>query len=165
MLGFITRAYGMEWPSDGYAVHASGYSNWAGAYSSIRGVLVLSSQDRTQDGLRGLEAIFHEGMHQWDGQVYRALAAQAKVVEASVPADMPHALIWVTAGEAVRRVDPSYVPTGDMLGIWKLRSSGAPGPLIRLKAPLEEAWKPYLDGRGTRDEAMRTLLEKIPAAK
>ena len=35
--------------------------------------------------------------------------------------------------------------------------------MIRLKTPLEEAWKPYLDGRGTRDEALRLLLEKIAA--
>jgi hypothetical protein len=50
-------------------------------------------------------------------------------------------------------------------GIWELRSSGAPGPLVRLKTALEEAWKPYLDGRGTRNEAMRALLEKIAALK
>jgi hypothetical protein len=165
MLGFITKAYGMEWPSDGYAVHTSGYSNWAGAYSSIRGVLVISSLDTTQGGIAGLETIFHEGMHQWDGQVYATLGAQARAVKTTVPVDLPHGLIWVTAGEAVRRVDPSYVPTVERLGLWKLRSSGAPGPLARLKTPLVEAWMPYLDGRGTRDDAMRALLEKTAAAK
>ena len=79
------------------------------------------------------------------------------------PTDLPHALIWITASEAVRRVDPSHVPLVDVLGIWNLYSSGAPAPMMRLKAPLEEAWKPYLDGRGTRDEALRALLEKIAA--
>jgi hypothetical protein len=31
ILTFITKAYKMEWPSTGYAVHISGYANWAGA--------------------------------------------------------------------------------------------------------------------------------------
>ncbi len=161
ILGFITRSYGMEWPPAGHAVHASAYSTFGGAYSSVRGVLVISSLAKASQGLQGLETVFHEGMHQWDNQVYAALGTQAKPIKAAVPADLPHALIWVTAGEAVRRVDASYVPYVDSQGIWKLFSSGAPGPLMRLKAPLEEAWMPYLNGRGTRDEALRTLLEKI----
>ncbi len=163
ILGFITRAYAMEWPADGYAVHASGYSGFGGAYSSVRGVLVISSLAEATQRLKGLESIFHEGMHQWDNQVYAALAAQARPIKAIVPTDLPHALIWITASEAVRRVDPSHVPLVDVLGIWNLYSSGAPAPMMRLKAPLEEAWKPYLDGRGTRDEALRALLEKIAA--
>jgi hypothetical protein len=30
----------------------------------------------------------------------------------------------------------------------------------RFKIPLEETWKPYLDGRGTRDEALAALVAK-----
>ena len=163
ILDFITRAYGLEWPAAGFPVHASRYSNWAGAYSSVRGVLVIASNYPGNDGLRGLEGIFHEGMHQWDGQVYGLLGAQAKAINATVPPDLPHALIWVTAGEAVRRIDPAYVRTVDALGIWKLNSSGAREPLLRLKAPLEETWLPYLAGGRTRDEAMAALLAKISA--
>jgi hypothetical protein len=37
VLDFITRAYGLQWPVSGFAVHASRFSNWAGAYSSTRG--------------------------------------------------------------------------------------------------------------------------------
>ena len=163
ILDFITRAYGLEWPAAGFPVHASRYSNWAGAYSSVRGVLVIASNYPGNDGLRGIEGIFHEGMHQWDGQVYGLLGAQAKAINATVPPDLPHALIWVTAGEAVRRIDPAYVRTVDALGIWKLNSSGARAPMMRLKAPLEETWLPYLAGRGTRDEAMAALLARITA--
>jgi hypothetical protein len=163
ILTFITKAYGMEWPTAGYAVHASGYSTFGGAYSSVRGVLVISSLAKSSQGFQGLETIFHEGMHQWDNQVYSALGAQARPIKAMVPSDLPHALIWVTAGEAVRRVSPAHVRLVDALGIWKLFSSGALVPLERLKAPLDETWMPYLNGRGTRDEAMRALLEKIAA--
>ena len=61
------------------------------------------------------------------GQVYSLLGAQAKALKATVPVDMPHALIWVTAGEAVRRLDPTYVRTVDTLGTWNGRSSGGAG--------------------------------------
>ena len=165
ILGFITTTYGMQWPADGYPVHTSGYSGFGGAYSSVRGVLVISSLADATQRLNGLETIFHEGMHQWDNQVYAALGAQARTINVRVPVDLPHALIWITASEAVRRVERAHVPLVDALGIWKLYSSGAPGPMIRLKAPLEDAWKPYLDGRGTRDEALRLLLEKIALVK
>jgi len=165
ILGFITRVYGMQWPADGYAVHTSGYSSFGGAYSSVRGVLVISSLAESTQRLNGLETVFHEGMHQWDNQVYAALGAQARAIKAQVPPDVPHALIWVTASAAVRQVEPSHVPLVDALAIWNLYSSGAPGPMSRLKAPLEEAWKPYLEGRGTRDEALRLLLEKIALVK
>jgi hypothetical protein len=165
ILAFVTKVYGLPWPADGYAVHTSAYSSFGGAYSSVRGVLVISSLAGSTQRLNGLETIFHEGMHQWDNQVYVALGAQARAINAQVPPDVPHALIWITASEAVRRVEPSHVPLVDTLGIWKLYSSGAPGPMIRLKGPLEEAWKPYLDGRGTRDDALRLLLEKISQVK
>jgi hypothetical protein len=161
VLDFIIRAFGLQWPVSGFAVHAARFSNWAGAYSSARGVLVIASGYPGNGGRRGLEGLFHEGMHQWDGQVYTLLGAQAKALKVTVPVDMPHALIWVTAGEAVRRLDPTYVRTVDTLGIWNGRSSGAPEPLLRLKAPLEDTWLPYLAGRGTRDEALVALLARI----
>src|SRR5712692_2001796 len=59
VLGFVTKAYGMEWPSDGYPVHLSGYSNWAGAYSTTGNLLVVSSLDRATRGFAGLETAFH----------------------------------------------------------------------------------------------------------
>jgi hypothetical protein len=97
--------------------HAARFSNWAGAYSSAHGMLVIASGYSGNHGLRGLEGLFHEGMHQWDRQMYGLLGAQAKASKATAPVDLPHALIWVTAGEAIRRLDPVYVPTVDALAI------------------------------------------------
>lgn len=165
VLDFITRGYGFQWPASGFAVHASRFSNWAGAYSSSGGLLVIASGYPHNAGRRGLEGIFHEGMHQWDAEMYRVLEARAKTIGASVPSDLPHALIWVTAGEAVRRLDPKYVPTADALGVWNRGSSGARAPLKRLKQPLVETWLPYLAGTGTRDEALTALLAKISASR
>jgi hypothetical protein len=157
----LVKWYGLPWPSGGYAVHVSGYSIAVGAYSSTKGVLVVSSLDPTYHGFNGIEMIFHEAMHQWDGPMFTALNAQARPLNAGVPIDLPHAMIFFTAGEAVRRVDPAYVPYADTLGIWSLQLSGARRPANRLKQPLEDVWRPYLDGRGTRDEALAALLARV----
>jgi hypothetical protein len=157
----LVKWYGLPWPSGGYAVHVSGYSIAVGAYSSTKGVLVVSSLDPTYHGFNGIEMIFHEAMHQWDGPMFTALNAQAKPLNVGVPIDLPHALIFFTAGEAVRRVDPAYLPYADTLGIWALQLSGARQSANRLKQPLEDTWRPYLDGRGTRDEALAALLARV----
>jgi hypothetical protein len=157
----LVKWYGLPWPSGGYSVHVSGYSIAVGAYSSTKGVLVVSSLDPTYHGFNGIEMVFHEAMHQWDGPMFTALNAQAKPLNVGVPIDLPHAMIFFTAGEAVRRVDPAYVPYADTLGIWSLQLSGARQPASRLKQPIEDTWRPYLDGRGTRDEALAALLARV----
>jgi hypothetical protein len=40
ILKFITSAYQMQWKPDGFHVHLSGYTNWAGAYSTTSELLV-----------------------------------------------------------------------------------------------------------------------------
>src|SRR6185295_3938526 len=77
VLAFITNAYKLQWPAAGFPVHVSAYTNWAGAYSVTGNLLVLSSQAPGNQALYGLETIFHEGMHQWDDQVFEALRSQA----------------------------------------------------------------------------------------
>ena len=154
VLAFITRAYGMAWPADGFPVHLSGYANWAGAYSTDDNLLVISSLDRGTRGLSGLETVFHEAMHQWDGAMQELLSAQARRAGKRPPPGLSHALIWVTAGEAVRRVAPDYLPNAETFGIWR-RGMQA------LKAPVEAAWTPYLDGQGTRDEALAALIARF----
>jgi hypothetical protein len=156
VLQFITRAYGMEWPAQGYPVHFSGWANWAGAYSSTTGrgnLLVVSSLDKSGGGALGLETVFHEGMHQWDPAVSALLGEHARPVDKRVPPGLSHAMIFFTAGEAVKRVIPGHVPSADALGVWGRGFQS-------MKPPIEEIWKPYLDGRGTRDEALAALVAK-----
>jgi hypothetical protein len=159
VLAFITNAYKLPWPAAGFPVHVSGYSNWAGAYSTTGNLLVMSSQSPELQGLYGLETVFHEGMHQWDEQIFEALRQQAIKLNKFFPRGVSHSLIFFTAGEAVRHVigvrngtaEPDYVPYAEKYGVWQ-RGMGP------FKAALEEVWKPYLDGSGTRDEAFAALV-------
>jgi hypothetical protein len=153
VVAFITDRYKFQWPPAGFPIHISAYANWAGAYSTTGHLLVLSSQSPSLQGTYGLETIFHEGIHQWDDQVSEVLREQAKKVNKVVPRSMSHALIFFTAGEAVRRVLPEHVPYAEKFGIW-------PRSLGPMKVALEEIWKPYLDGHGTRDEAFAELIKR-----
>ena len=49
-----------------------------------------------------------------------------------------------------------HVPYADANGVWERGFQ-------RFKAPLEEVWKPYLDGNGTRDEAIAALVARVAA--
>src|ERR1041384_4653636 len=53
ILEFITKAYQMSWNPAGFHVHLSGYTNWAGAYSTTAELLVLSSLAEDIRGVYG----------------------------------------------------------------------------------------------------------------
>jgi hypothetical protein len=164
-IDYISRIYGQTWPAEGFPVHMSAFANFGGAYSVAGGpaFLVFSSMTDQNRGLHGFELVVHEGMHQWDQALGNALAAQARARNVAVPRDLTHAMIFFTAGEAVRRLDPNYVPVADAVGVWKFRLSGAPLPAERLKPILEDVWKPYMNGRGTREQALAAIVERAAA--
>jgi len=158
ILKYITRAYQEPWPVNGYPVNISGFTNWAGAYSTGDHLLVISSLDPGAKGMQGLEIVFHEAMHQWDQAIDGRMAAlAAKHGTPKVQDLLSHAMIFYTAGEAVRRVSPDHVPYAEANGLWKQKGLGS------YKAALDAAWKPYLDGKGTLDEALIALLKAQPA--
>jgi hypothetical protein len=153
VLAFITRAYGMDWPSAGYPVHVTAYANWAGAFSTRGNLLLISSRDAGNRELYALEVVFHEAMHQWDDEVDRWLSAEAARQNVRVPPSLSHAMIFYTAGEAVRHAAPAHVPYAEVNGMWKGKTIGA------FKTALDTAWKPYLSGSGTRDQAIAALVK------
>lgn len=94
-------------------------------------------------------------LHQWDDPIYAALSSEARRQGTVVPENLSHAMIFFTAGQAVRRISPGHIPTAESEGIWA-RSMGI------FKRALENVWQPYLEGRGTRDEAIAGLIKSIP---
>jgi len=153
ILAFVSRAYQMKWPAGGYPVHFSGYANWAGAYSTEGNLLVVSSLDSSTGGADGLETIFHEGMHQWDDQMIPILNQKAEALKMQVPRQLSHAMIFYTSAEAVRSVFPDHVGYAQAHGVWQRG-------MEPLRQALEETWKPYLEGKGTRDEAIVALIRR-----
>jgi hypothetical protein len=151
---YVTRAYQRDWPKNGYLVNVSGYTNWAGAYSTAGELIVVSSFDEGTAGSLGLESIFHEAMHQWDDQMMARLERVSKEQQTPAPREgITHALIWYTAAEAVKSRIPSHRGYAEAGGMWKQKGLGS------FKAGLDAHWKPYLDGKGTLDAALVGLLK------
>jgi hypothetical protein len=146
-------AYWQEkWPAGGRTVQMAAYSNWAGAYSTDGGLIVMGSRNRETEGPAGMEILFHEAMHQWDEEFGRAIAAAADAVKVPVPRALSHSLIFFTAGYAVARQIPGYPPYADANGLWER------GMFSRQR--IETEWTPYLEGRRGMDEALQRVLGK-----
>jgi len=139
---------------DGYPVNVSAWSNWAGAYSTATHdpLLVVSTLNRGNQGLHGLEITFHEAMHQWDEEIYARLQKVAATNNIQkFDRLLTHAMIFYATGEAMRSVVPAHVPYAEVAGIWK-------GRMGTFKPALDAYWKPYLDGKLPLDEALAGLL-------
>ena len=152
VLAYVTRVYQLPWTKDGYPVQISAWSNWAGAYSTSFSLLVVSSLNKGNEGSQGLESVFHEAMHQWDDAVAVRLEALAKANNTKVKDNLDHALVFYTAGEAVRSIVPGHTPMADVAGIW----NRGLGPF---KPALDKYWKPYLEGKSDLDTALIGLLK------
>jgi hypothetical protein len=155
VLAFITRVYPFAWPADGYPVQLAAWVNWAGAFSTGDRHLVVSSLDEGTRGDLGLEILFHEAMHQWDHDVQTRLDAAAAAAGKRIDGPLSHAMIFYTAGEAVRAAVPGHDPYAEVNGLWLRR-------MRPWKSILDEVWKPYLDGAGTFDDAVRRIVQRLP---
>jgi hypothetical protein len=154
VLAYITKAYQEPWPKSGHQINVSGYTNWAGAYSTDGGLIVISSLDEGTRGSLGLESMFHEAMHQWDQPMMARLSRLSKEHQTPPPREgITHALIWYTAAEAVKSVIPAHVGYAESGGMWRQKGLGS------FKAGLDAHWKPYLEGKTTLDAALVGLLK------
>lgn len=157
IVAFVSWAYDERWPAEGFRVEVSAYANWAGAYSTGDGLLVLSSLDPGLRDSQGLETLFHEAMHQWDDAMLARLQAAAKRRgRARVPDGLLHGLVFYTAGEAVKRTIPPHVPYAQLNGIWKS------GPFAPFKPMLDTRWRPRLRGEASLEEALDALIAAAP---
>src|ERR1017187_8334699 len=134
----LTKAYQQTWPPEGLTVQMCAYANWAGAYSTDGRLIVMASTHDGMAGSEGLETVFHEAMHQWDGAMIPRLQDAAQHLHVDIPRDLFHSLIFYTAGYATSRVVPGHRPYADPLWACADRHAGAarrrrPGAADRLR--------------------------------
>jgi len=128
----LTRAHQHAWPPQGLTVQMCAYANWAGAYSTPSGhLIVMAGAD--------VETVFHEAMQQWDDAMIPRLWDTAERLHADIPHQLFHSLIFYAAGYATSQVVPGHHPYAEPL--W---ARGLPG-----RAQLDQYWLPYLRGEGT----------------
>lgn len=154
----VERAYGGAWRGV-LRVDLCGYANWAGGYTSNGpNHTVIGSRDEGVQGLYGLEILFHEAGHQQEleGALHRDLDRAFEASGREQPQNLWHAVLFHTAGWITQRVArdeglPEHEPYAVHEGLVNFRTWSGLWPL------LEEHWRPFLEGRSSRAEALRGL--------
>lgn len=148
----LTSLYGTKWPSTPRVIDLVAYTNWAGAYSTTGSLIEVASVYENTGGAIGLEILLHESSHQWDDEILSRVSAIASRQRKAVPDTLTHALIWYTTGTVVSELVPGHVPYAEKYGLWNR------GGLAQLKPLLDRHWRPYLQGKGTFDDAVAAVF-------
>jgi hypothetical protein len=100
----MARAYDVTMADNPVWVDVSVRAGPVGAYESgpVTHVMI-SSVDGGYRGYKALEMLFHERSHAWGSVLARAIFAAAREQGVSVPPQLPHAVLFYTAGELTAR--------------------------------------------------------------
>ncbi len=161
----LTRIYQTPFLEGPYIVDVVAYTDWAGSYSNMGDTFVhipISSEDPTNDGLSGVDVLFHEASHSivdpQYGTIGSAITRQAKRLGRKPPDQFWHALIMYTPGKLAEqwfsRPGHPYTMVWIRLGLFT-RVWPA------YYAAFERHWFPYMSGRGTMDDAIAGCLRQI----
>jgi hypothetical protein len=100
----IMRAYDVTTPENPVWVDVSVRAHPNGAYETGPTThVVISSVGSSYRGYAALEMLFHERSHAWGSVLAQTVFAAAREQGVTVPAQLPHAVLFYTAGELTRR--------------------------------------------------------------
>jgi hypothetical protein len=100
----IARAYGIASPDNPVWVDVSVRSHPNGAYETGPVThVVITSVDSHYQGYAALEMLFHERSHAWGSVLAKDIFAAAGEQGITAPPQLPHAVLFFTAGELTRR--------------------------------------------------------------
>jgi hypothetical protein len=163
------KAYGIPFPKQ-ILVDVSAFAWEFDAYTVGDGELahsVISSTGRSNQGFWALEILMHEPSHAivdgGSGAIGADLNRLAKELGVKPRYNLWHAILFYTSGELTRRALAKrgvreYQRIIDA-GMYERGFQG-------FKEPLETHWQAFLDGKVSRDEAIRQILiETAPAKK
>jgi hypothetical protein len=154
-----TRAYGVPFPKH-ILVDVTSHGWEFGAYTTGDGDLVhavISSVNPGTQGFAALESLMHEASHgivaPSSGAIGADLARAAAELQRKPRQTLWHAILFYTSGELTRRALAArgvrYTPF--ILDMYGRGFSG-------FRQALETHWQAYLDGKVTREEAIRQIL-------
>jgi hypothetical protein len=162
------KAYAMPFPKH-ILVDVSPFAWEFGAYTVGEGEsahAVISSTDPGIQGFAALEILMHEPSHAIvapaSGAIGADLARAAKELGIKPYSNLWHAILFYTSGELTRRALArrgvgNYQPI--IVNMYE-------GPFRGFRKPLETQWQAYLDGKVSREAAIRQILiETAPPKK
>jgi hypothetical protein len=164
--GRLAQLYGQELARS-LPVDVVGYTSVDGGSPVLNPhQLLISSARPSSAGYSALEVLFREASQtifglRAPGPLWQALQQASTAAARPVPEDFSRLLLFFTTGEAVRarlaeQGVPDYEPYVYGAGLLE-RSSPA------YREALERVWQPYVDGRAPMGEAVRQLVEALPA--
>ena len=156
------RVYGTAWPTVAridlarYGGRLGAFTNWTPAGPQT----VMSSIEPGYAGHASLEMVMHETSHQIvnpnGGTVGGPIQENAKRLGIPPPPQLWHAILFYTSGELTRRA-----LAADGIAYEPMAYKGAfDGPMGAYVKSMETWWKPVLEGKGSRDEAIAKIVEE-----
>ena len=163
----LAELYEKPWAGLPIPVDVVEVVNWAGANSILRdgggGHLLISSGD---GGNVALETVFHEASHTFMARgdpVRVALENAASKAGVTLPRDLWHVVLLYTTGEVVRAVLAEAGQRGYTMMVYGIFDRG--GGWTEYRSALENAWRPYVDGKASLPEAAANLIDAIRTSK
>ncbi|MFI5173530.1 MAG: hypothetical protein ACHQKY_01640 [Terriglobia bacterium] len=161
------RVYGMPFPAQ-IRVDVTSFGWEFGAYTVGEGesAHVVISTDQGNQGFAALEALMHEPSHAivepTAGAIGADLTRVARELGVRPPYNLWHAILFYTSGELTRRALAERGVSNYHPVILEMYARGFSG----FRQPLETHWQAYLDGKVSREVAIRQILiETAPAKK
>jgi hypothetical protein len=151
----MARAYSVT-PENPVWVDVAVSAHPVGAYTTSAPThVMISSTDPSYGGYAALEMLFHERSHAWGRVMVEGVTTAATTLDVKTPPQLPHAIIFYTAGElAVRELEQHGIAYRHYAerGLYdRLCGTGCGDKLAA-------NWRPYLDGTRTRPEAFTALV-------
>ena len=156
----LERLYAARWFATPARADIVWVGNWAGGYTTVDPThATISSTHEASQGWAAVDVVFHEYSHILVEGLERKLTAALGDGATHHPV-LWHAVQFYLTAETVRaaleRRGVAYVPSSE--GMFQ-RS------WPEYRGPITGAWGPYLEGRGTMDEAIARMVAALPPAK
>ena len=156
----LARLYGSSWFKDRVRIDVVRVGAREGAYTSIDPApahITISSSAPNNTGWMATEVILHEASHALAMPIIEAFEAESKA-QGKNTRDLWHVALFYLTGEVMKQAlnarniayEPYLYKTGLFDRAWP-----------QFKVPIETHWRQYIDGRVTRDVAIKAIVAAV----
>jgi hypothetical protein len=156
----LAALYGTPWFTRPVRVDVVRVTSREGAFTAIDpppAYITIASGNSNLTGWMAAEVLFHEASHALAMPLLQAFGAQLQA-QGKTSRDLWHVALFYLTGEVVRQTlesrnikyEPYLYKTGLFDRAWP-----------QYKAAIETHWKPYVDGKMSRDDAIKNVVAAI----